>query len=187
MSAFPRQSSEADAEPPASAPPDVGYVLDALKLGLDQELQLSQRLRDRARQVFVLAVAFFTVVQTVAFNAFAQGRIVNNKTDLIVVLALAIAAIVFLGITAWFVLRADAPSRASDLDVSELTRLLNATYEGDPRAAGELGSSYLGILESRREANDVRVKLVGGAQAWGLFSILITTSELIVSLALRIP
>ncbi len=187
MSAFPPRSSDANAEPPASAPRDVAYVLDALKLGLDQELQFSQRLRDRARQVFVLALAFFTVVQTVAFNAFAQRRLINDKAELIIVLAVAIAAIVFLTVTAVSVSRADAPGSASDLSIDELERLLNATYQGDSKTGGDLGSMYLGILESRREANDKRIRYVKLAEKLGLVSIAITTVELIVSLAFRIP
>ena len=187
MAAVPSQAPEPEPNIPAPGPSDVGYVLDALKLSVDQQLQLAQRLRDRARQVFVLAIAFFTVVQTVAFNAFAQGKITNHKAALISVLALAIAAIVFLALAAVAVLRADAPGTASDFSVKELQRLLNAAYRDDPKAAGELGGVYLDILGSRQDANKVRQAHVRQAQICGLVSIGITTAELILSLALRIP
>jgi hypothetical protein len=173
--------------PDTSAPSDVAYVLDAMKLSLDQELQVAQRLRDRARQVFVLAVAFFTIVQTVAFSSFAQKAITEHKVALIVVLALGIGAIVLLARTAFAVSRADAPSRAGDLPVVDLEKLLNAAYDRDPAVPGGLGEIYLGMIEERREANDRRVLDVGNVQVWGLASISMTTIELIVALALRIP
>lgn len=176
------------AEPPAaSAPGDVTYVLDALKLSLDQELQTSQRLRDRARQVFVLAVAFFTIVQTVAFSSFAQKRITEHKIALIVILALGIVAIILLALTAVSVSKADAHGHAGDLPSDKLQGLLNAAYDRDPNVAGSLGGLYLGMIAQRRKANDQRVLNVRSAQLWGLLSIAMTTVELIVALALRIP
>jgi hypothetical protein len=171
----------------ASAPGDVAYVLDALKLSLDQELQVAQRLRDRARQVFVLAVAFFTVVQTVAFSSFAQKAITDHKLAISAILALGIVAVALLARTAFAVSQADAPSRVGDLPLEDLEKLLNAAYDRDPAVAGELGEIYLGMIEQRRTANDRRVKAVRNAQVWGLTSIAVTTIELIVALALRIP
>lgn len=107
------EQSEPPSPPPGSAPDDVKYVLDALRWSADEELTMAERLSVKARQAFVLGVGFFTIVQTVAFNSFAQRSITPHEKHWL--LGLAIGAILALAVAAYTTVRAELLIPAKDL------------------------------------------------------------------------
>jgi hypothetical protein len=63
---------------------------------------------------------------------------------------------------------------------------LNAAYEGDDGVLGRLGSYYLGIVHSRRNANATRRRSYKFARLFVGASLLATTAELILGLVARV-
>lgn len=175
--------AETATQPPGS-PTDVGYVLDALRTSLEQEFQIAERLAAKTRQLFALALAFFTVVQTVAFGSFASSDIAAGEK--LAMLLIASLAIVVLAISAFIAARADTLVPARDVRLEDLRDDLNAAYEGDEAVPGRLAKYYLGVVRSRRAANETRRRRYGHLQYVAGASIAVTTIELVVSLASRI-
>lgn len=166
------------------APADAGRIVDALRASADQEFNIAERVAAKARQAFVLAAAVFTVAQTVAFGNFEAAQLTSAEKT--VLLALAIASVVCLGLAARESLRADDVVDSRDLSLDVLEQDLNAAYAGDPDALGRLGGYYLGVVRSRRTANDVRRRAYKRGRTAANLSLVVTTTELIVALIARI-
>src|SRR5438128_11847856 len=66
---------------------DADLALELLRGLADQEIARSERSASRARQVFALTVAFFAVVQTVAFGSFATTLIGHHERKVMLSLA----------------------------------------------------------------------------------------------------
>ena len=160
-----------------------GRIVDALKASADQELTIAERLSGKARQAFALAAGVFVVAQTVAFGSFEADNLGGNEKSWMI--GLAICAVVLLALAAFGTIKADSTVNSGDLPLEELENDLNAAYQGDPDVIGRLGSYYLGVVRSRREANDVRRKWYKWARSVVVLSLLATVTELIVSLAAR--
>src|SRR4051794_19085166 len=96
-----------DTNGPEAAPPEVSYVLDSLKTSFDEEFKTGESLTNKVRQVFALAAAYFTVVQTVAFSSFLHKQVKGPERPIL--LATAALAILCLGIAAVQAARADSP------------------------------------------------------------------------------
>jgi hypothetical protein len=168
-----------------SLPPGVSETLDAFKGTLDRELGLAERLTTKARQSFVLSIGFFTIVQTVAFNSFHSGFI--RGLELTWLFALAIASIFFLTIAAFATLRSDVPLAFGEFDLDDLGRAMQKAYRGDVQVPGRLGETYHAMVTWMREDNDKRYRYYRYAVTAAGVSIVISTGELISSLAFRIP
>jgi hypothetical protein len=108
------------------APKEVSYVLDGLKLSLDEEYQTAERLSMKSRQLFAVALGFFTIVQTVAFNAYEQDNVGPNEDTWL--FALAIVAITVLTAAAIAAVRADSLVPSHQLPVDVLEDVLAAIY-----------------------------------------------------------
>jgi hypothetical protein len=165
-------------------PQDVSLLVDALKSSAAQEFSIAERLTAKTRQTFALAVGFFTIVQTVAFNSFAQAEISDaEKTRMLV---LAISAIACLALAAATTVRADALVASADLDTDEIKRFLKSAYAGDKDIPARLAESYMTIVDTRRKANAVRRDRYRSTVWVAGLSIAITTAELILALVSRI-
>lgn len=166
------------------APPgNAASIVDALKASADQELTIAERLSGKARQTFALAAGVFVVAQTVAFGSFKVDNISGREQDWL--LGLAIGAVVILAFAAVATIKADATVDSRDLPLAELENDLNASYEGDTEVTGRLGGYYLGVVRTRREANDTRRWWYKRARFIVVLSLLATVAELILSLAAR--
>lgn len=97
----------------------MAYVLDALKSSLDEEFLTSERLNAKSRQVFALAIGFFTIVQTVAFTAFEQDNVKGAEDAWL--FGLTVAALLALVAAAAAAVRADSllPSYQFSVEVAE--------------------------------------------------------------------
>jgi hypothetical protein len=168
-----------------SLPPGVSETLEAFKGTLDRELGLAERLTTKARQSFVLSIGFFTIVQTVAFNSFHSGFI--RGVELTWLFALAIASIFFLAIAAFATLRSDVPLDFGEFDLDDLGQQLQAAYRGDVQVPGHLGETYYTMVTWMREDNDKRYRYYRYAVVAAGVSIVVSSGELISSLAFRIP
>lgn len=177
------QNSGTDA--PQALPPGVSETLEAFKGSLDRELGLAERLTTKARQSFVLSIGFFTIVQTVAFNSFHSGFV--RGVELSWLFALAIAAISFLAIAAFATLRSDVPLEFGEFNLDDLGQQMQAAYRGDIRVPGHLGETYYTMVKWMREDNDTRYRYYRYAVIAAGLSIVISSGELISSLAFRIP
>jgi len=167
-----------------SGPPeDAGRVVDALKSSAEQELTIAERLSSKARQAFALAAGVFVVAQTVAFGGFQTANLSNREQDWMI--GLAIGAVVMLAVAAFATIKADATVDSRDLPLADLEDDLNAAYEGDKDVTGRLGGYYLGVVRSRREANNTRRSWYKRARLVVALSLLATVAELILSLAAR--
>lgn len=164
-------------------PGDAGKIVDALKAASDQEFNISERLSAKARQGFVLAAGVFTISQTVAFNTFEAGKLNGHEKHWII--GLAVTAVGLLFVAALGTIKADATFSTRDLPLEKLESDLNAAYEGDKRVVGRLGGYYLGIVRTRREANQVRGKWYKRGRTFVMLSLAATVAELIFSLISR--
>lgn len=167
-----------------SGPPeDAGRVVDTLRASAEQELTIAERLSSKARQAFALAAGVFVVAQTVAFGSFQPDNISDREQDWMI--GLAIGAVAMLALAAFATIKADATVDSRDLPLGKLEDDLNAAYEGDTDVTGRLGGYYLGVVRTRREANDTRRTWYKRARFVVALSLLATVAELIVSLAAR--
>lgn len=166
-----------------SGPPDAGKILDVLRASADQELAIAERLSGKARQAFALAAAVFTISQTVAFGNFDTARLSTNEKHWII--ALAIIAVVALGIAVFSTIQADTTVDSRDLPLAALEDDLNATYEGDPDVIGRMGSYYLGVVKTRRDGNMMRRSWYQRTRVIVSVSLVATLSELIFALVAR--
>src|SRR4051794_25811068 len=89
------------------APAELSYVVGALSGELDKEFAVAERLTTKSRQVFALAGAFFTVIQTVAFNAFLASEVRGYERW--VLLSCVAVGVVTLALAAAATARADSP------------------------------------------------------------------------------
>jgi hypothetical protein len=105
----------------------VAYLIDTLRGLFQEEFETADRLSGKARQAFALAVGFFALVQTVAFNNFAKAS--ENGSDTKWILIVALIAIVPVAIAAGVTIWADSlvPGRRFPLRIVEY--LLEASYE----------------------------------------------------------
>lgn len=166
-----------------SGPTDAGRVVDALKASADQELTIAERCGSKARQAFALAAGVFVVAQTVAFGGFETENLSSTEKEWMI--RLAIGAVATLALAALATIKADATVDSRDLPLAALQDDLNAAYDGDPDVTGRLGGYYLGVVRTRREANDIRRKWYKRTRFVVTLSLLATVAELIVSLVSR--
>jgi hypothetical protein len=166
-----------------SGPNDAGRIVDALKASADQELTIAERCSSKARQAFALAAGVFVVAQTVAFGSFEAKNLSGPEKDWMI--GLAIGAVAMLALAALATIKADATVDSRDLPLADLENDLNAAYDGDPDVTGRLGGYYLGVVRTRREANDTRRRWYKRARLVVALSLLATVAELIVSLVSR--
>jgi hypothetical protein len=159
-------------------------LVDALRASADQELTIAERLASKARQAFALAAGVFVVSQTVAFGSFEAKNLGGHEKHWII--GLAIGAVVLLCVAAFATIKADAPVSSGDLPLADIENDLNAAYAGDDEVVGRLGGYYLGVVQTRRDANSVRRRWYTRARSIVGVSLLATVAELIVSLLARI-
>src|SRR2546421_3728197 len=121
----PERQNEARRSP--DPPSEVAYLLDTLRALFQEEFETADRLNGKARQAFALAVGFFALVQTVAFNNFAHAA--ESPTDTKWILIVALVAIVPVALSAGVTVWADSliPGRRFPLAIVEY--LLEAAYE----------------------------------------------------------
>jgi hypothetical protein len=162
---------------------DAGKVVDALRASAEQEFAIAERLAGKARQAFALGAGVFIVAQTVAFGNFEATKLSSREQHWII--ALAILAVLVLGVAALATIKADAPAASRDLPLEKLEADLNAAYEGDPNVIGRLGEYYLGVVRSRRHANKNRRFWYALARGLVSASLVATTVELIFALIAR--
>jgi hypothetical protein len=119
-----RQNERGRSQEPPSV---VAYLIDTLRGLFQEEFETADRLSGKARQAFALAVGFFALVQTVAFNNFAKAS--ENGSDTKWILIVALIAIVPVAIAAGVTIWADSlvPGRRFPLRIVEY--LLEASYE----------------------------------------------------------
>jgi hypothetical protein len=165
-------------------PVDAAKIVDVLKASADQELTIADQLSTKARQAFALGAGVFVVAQTVAFGNFDAKKISTREQHWII--ALAIFAVLILGLAAIATLRADSTVVSGDLPLSKLEGDLNAAYAGDGDVVGRLGEYFLGVVRSRRAANSTRRSWYGKARLAVAASLLATTAELVFALIARI-
>lgn len=158
-------------------------LVDALRSSADQELTIAERVSGKARQAFALGAGFFVISQTVAFGGFETRNI--HPYEKYWIIGLAIGAVAVLALAAFATIKADATVGSRDLPLAKLEADLNAAYEGDEDVVGRLGGYYLGVVRSRREANDARRNWYGCARFMVMVSLFATVAELIVSLIAR--
>lgn len=168
----------------AAVPVGADSILSALAALTDREFAITERFTDKTRQTFALAIGFFTIVQTVAFNSFQAGAIHHLERTWL--FALAMAAIGFLFLTAIATAQSERLISVRDLDVDRLLTELEAAYEGDARAPAFLAQDYASVVNSQRKSNEVRRRRYHVTVLTASVSILITTGELISALAFRI-
>lgn len=158
-------------------------IVDALRSSADQEMTIAERVSGKARQAFALAAGVFVVSQTVAFGNFEAKHVSAHEKHWMI--GLAIGAVFLLGVAAFATIKADATVDSRDLPLAKLEDDLNAAYEGDPDVLGRLGGYYLGVVRSRREANDTRRTWYKRARFMVVLSLIATVAELIVALVAR--
>jgi hypothetical protein len=146
-------------------------------------MTIAERLAGKARQAFALGAGVFVVAQTVAFGNFDVKNISTREQHWII--GLAILAVLVLGLAAAATLKADAPVASRDLPLTDLESDLNAAYEGDQDVVGRLGGYYLGVVQTRREANTTRRRWYKWARRATMLSLAATTAELIFALIAR--
>lgn len=169
--------------PPPQSPADAAKVLEVLRSASDQEFQIAERLASKARQGFGLAAAYFAISQTVAFGSFEADRVsAGNRT---VIIALACAAVVTLFLAAVKMLSADGFFDSRDVPLGKLEDELNAAYRGDVDVVGRLGSLYLTIVRTRRDANRERREAAKWARAFAALALAVTSAELVCALIMR--
>lgn len=166
-----------------AGPGDAAKVVDVLAASAEQEFNLAERLSAKARQAFGLAAGVFTVSQTVAFGGFQSSKLSGSETHWII--RLAIAAVLTLAAAAFATVKADALVDSRDLPLARLEDDLNAAYAGDADVLGRLGSYYLGVVRTRRTANDARRRWYRRARLFVALSLAATVAELVFSLAAR--
>jgi hypothetical protein len=166
-----------------SSPPDAGKILDVLRASADQEMTIAERLSGKARQAFALAAAVFTISQTVAFGNFDASQLSGHEKHWMILLA--IVAVVALGFAVFSTIKADVTVDSRDLPLAALEDDLNAAYAGDPDVIGRLGSYYLGVVKTRRDANAVRRAWYTRTRIVVSISLVATLSELIFALVAR--
>jgi hypothetical protein len=164
-------------------PEDAKEIVDALRSSAEQELTIADRLAGKARQVFVLGVGVFVVAQTVAFGNFDAKKISTREQHWII--GLAVVAVLVLVLAAVATIRADATATSGDLPLDDLQADLNAAYDGDRDVVGRLGGYYLGVVRTRREANDRRRGWYKWSRRAVALSLFATTTELVFALIAR--
>lgn len=185
----PRHLQPAPREPPpataggGSGSGDAGKVVDVLRASAEQEFAIAERLAGKARQAFALGAGVYVVAQAVAFGNFEATKLSSREQHWII--ALAILAVLVLGVAALATIKADAPVASGDLPLVKLEADLNAAYEGDPNVVGRLGEYYLGVIRSRRDANKKRRRWYAWARGLVSASLVVTTVELIFALVAR--
>jgi hypothetical protein len=163
-----------------NGPGDAGKIVDALRSSAEQELTIAERLASKARQAFALGAGVFVVAQTVAFGSFDARKLSTREQHWII--ALAVIAVVVLAIAAVGTIKADATFTSGDLPLDKLEDDLNEAYAGDQEVLGRLGGYYLGVVETRRDANTSRRKWYERARMIVTASLFATTVELIFAL-----
>lgn len=169
--------------PDGHGPADATHIIAALRSAAEQELTIAERLASKARHAFTLGVGVFIVAQTVAFGNFDVIYLTSFERQWII--AIAVGAVFLLGAAGLATLRADSPVSSGDLPLSRLEDDLNATYAGDRDVLGRLGGYYLGVVKSRRNANDRRFAWYRRARLAVVLSLLSTVGELIFALIAR--
>lgn len=171
-------------EPPGDGGPDAAReIVVALRSASEQELTIADRLAGKARQAFVLGVGVFVVAQTVAFGNFDANKISTREQHRLI--GLAVVAVVVLIASAIATIKADATYTSGDLQLDKLEKDLNAAYEGDRDVIGRLGEYYLGVVQTRRDANKERRRWYAVARYSVLLSLLATAIELVFALVAR--
>ncbi|RKQ90470.1 hypothetical protein C8N24_0274 [Solirubrobacter pauli] len=164
-------------------PGQADRVVDAIKASADVEFNIAERLSGKARQAFALAAGMFTVAQAVALGAFRPGNV--NTVEARWILGFALAAVIALAAAALTTVKADATVVSGDLSLDLLEDELNLAYTGDQDVVGRIGTYYLGVVRSRREANTVRRRWYRRVRVCVVVCITAIVSELVVSLAAR--
>lgn len=172
-----------DASTLAAARADAGRIFEALRSAADQEFTIAERLATKARQGFALAAAFFAISQTVAFSSFEAEQLSHCEKRWLI--GLAIAAITTLAAAAGCTIWADSLFGTRDLPLATLEHEVNAAYDGDLDVLGRLVGLYLGIVRSRRNANNGRRTAYKASRVFVVLALAATCLELIYGLAAR--
>ncbi len=100
---------------------------------------------------------------------------------------LAIASISCLALAAFATVLSDVPLTFGEFKLKTLKELVEDAYGGATNVPLKLAATFYTMIEWMREDNDKRYRYYRFAVAAAGFSIIVSTGELISSLAFRIP
>lgn len=167
---------------------DPNPLLSALREAADHESYKEELVGGKTRSAVAMAGAYFAVVQTATFSASGTlGELHGSGRSWTVGLAMGAMGIlaITIALAVWQQWPKEHKSFASKQIGQDLTDLLNGT-QSQRAVVYQLAKRYAAITKSRLITNTHSVKRYYATAAFGLLAVLVTTSELAVSLLTRI-
>jgi hypothetical protein len=163
---------------------DLEQAITVLRARIDEEFRITERLDSKGRQAFALAAAFFAVVQTVAFGAFAQGDVTANERVWLaggaVLAGLSLVAI------AHRLSHAEGLLEEADIRPDAIVTWANEA-DGDPEyVSARLVSELANVANRRNENNATRSGKYDRVAAATRLALALTGLELLVAIVVRL-
>ena len=157
------------------------HALGVLQSRVDEEFRISERLDTRSRQAFGLAAAFFAVVQTVAFGAFAQEDVTSLERVFMLISAV-LGGIALAGV-AHRLTHGEQLQDESDIEPDAIIRWL----QEKPNAFTEQLVTELSVTaQARTDNNEIRGRNFEAVVTTTRWTLILAGVELLVAISVRI-
>jgi hypothetical protein len=159
----------------------LGQAIELIQARIDEEMQVSERISAKGRQLFALLSAFFAVAQTLALGGFGITPLSGTAKVLVLILAAAaVAAMLLCG------------HRLADLE--ELSpewfvkpdSLVQWAQDGNDRTFARQALIHMAaVANERRTANEKRANKYKRVELLARVALILITSEILIALISR--
>jgi hypothetical protein len=159
----------------------IAQAIELIQARIDEEMQVSERISGKARQLFALLSAFFAIAQTLAFGGLGFTQVTGAAKVIVVVLgAVAVVALLVCGHQVagleelrpeWFV---------------KPDKLLQWAQEGNDRTFGRQALVHLAkVANERRASNERRAEKYRHLELSARVALILIAAEILIALLFR--
>jgi hypothetical protein len=159
----------------------LGQAIGLVQARIDEEMQISERISAKGRQLFALISAFFAVAQTLALGGLGIPQVAGTAKVLVVVLgALAAGALLVCGHQV-----ANLEELSSEWFVKP-DMLLQWAQDGNDRTFARQALVHMaGVATARRAGNEKRAEKYKGLELWARVALILIAAEILIALIFR--
>ena len=159
----------------------LGQAIELVQARIDEEMQVSERISAKGRQLFALLSAFFAVAQTLAFGGFGIAQ-VTGPTKVVVVVLGAFAAIALL-------LSGHHVANLEELSPEWFVKpdkLLEWAQDGNDRTFARHALVHMTEVANQRHAsNKKRSDKYKRLELWARVAVILIATEILIALIFR--
>ena len=163
---------------------DLEQAITVLRMRIDEEFRITERLDSKARQAFALAAGFFAVVQTVTFGGFAQGDV--SSPERVGLLVAAVVAGVGVIVVAHRLTGSEGLLDEDDVTPEAIVQWCNAAGEDPEYVSVRLVGELSRMARSRSKNNEVRTTRYDTVALAARWSLILAGVELLVAIVVRL-